>query len=100
MITFYDLMNNGAFSCDVAGEIDPECSFEWDSQDCAVTEEGYEEFRHVLELPATLLANGNIHLDTSSDPDGWLDREVCRFVNSLAGYCSDEEWNRWFSFSE
>ena len=94
--TLYDFLLNGSYSCEVAGEIDPQCSFEWDEGD-EITEEGYEEFKNVLECPAEMLSNGNISLDTSHDETGELDYEICRFVDSLAGYCPDDDWHRWFN---
>ena len=94
--TLYELLLNGSYSCELSGEVEPQCSFEWNIDD-RITDDGYEEFSHVLELPADVLANGNIYVDTSSDPSGGLDYEVCRFVDSLAGFCASSDWDRWFA---
>ena len=98
MITVHDLLEGGnAFSCEMAGDIDPECSFEW-SEDMHITDAGYREFSSIMELPVHIISNGNIIVDTSSDTSGELDEEVVRFVNSTAGFCSVSEYKEWFGY--
>ena len=98
MITVAELLENGEYSCTMAGELEPECDFDWDSETMSLTESGYDYFRDVMEAPAYLLENGNISVDTSSDPTGRLDEEVCEFVNSVAGYCDADLFDAWFDF--
>lgn len=98
MTTFGELLENGEFSCTLAGEKEPMCDFDWDGESMYITEAGYEYFQNVLDAPAEILPNGNISIDTSVDPTGRLDDEVCEFADSVAGYCDADLFDAWFGY--
>ena len=101
-MTLYELLQDGGnFSCELFGEFDSECSFEWDA-DMKITDEGYEEFKDIMELPVHVLSNGNIQVDTTCGkenfPEDYLDEEVNRFVVSVAGFIPADDYDRWFVY--
>ena len=96
MLTFRQLLENGSYFCEVVADIDMACSFDWDRDMMALNPAAIEEFASIMDLPAEILQNGNIFVDTSCDPSGRLDEEIDRFVSSVAGYCPESKWKAWF----
>ena len=60
-----------------------------------LTEEGEKEFNKILNAEIDKF-DDNAIVDTPNEERAELAK---RLFNSLAGYCSEENWNKWFSYS-
>ena len=72
---------------------DMEASFVWDSK-LSFTAECEAEYKSLLESEYEALPNGNIEIFTSNYD------EAERFFYSVAGYCSEKEYDRMFVWSD
>jgi len=66
----------------------------------ALTKEGKEYFKEVLDYEITINKAGNAIVDV--DKDDWEDRlqKAKEFFESCAGYCPEEDYNKWFTDEE
>lgn len=64
-----------------------------------LTDDGMKEFSDVLEYEAEMLTEGwlgtrmIVHINSNK-----MLKKAKRFFESAAGYCSEEEWERWFKY--
>lgn len=61
------------------------------------TPEGMKHFRKALDATVEVEYKDDSHRDTyvSDDEDG-INEEAWSLLTSLAGYCSESEFNKWF----
>lgn len=80
--------------CELFGAFDTQCTFIWDN--IKLTYEGEKYFKDILECEYKVLPNGNIELLVGDDPNLKLSKLVDEFVLSVAGFCSNSDYERWF----
>lgn len=95
MTTLRDLLNSGNYDCLLFGDFDIPCQFIWENVE--LLKDGQEHFKPILDLEAKVIRNGNIHVETKDDFE--LNRLLKEFVYGLAGYMSEEKWDRYFRFN-
>lgn len=89
-----DMITMGDIDIDVYDDYDERCGIAF----CGgylLTDEGKERFKHALDLKVTIQMNNYacavVHCDTGKDA-----RACKEFFYAIAGFCSDEDFNRWF----
>lgn len=67
-----------------------------------LTEAGREKFKDILDLDVRVNKSHSYALVLIDDKEncGYLHKMLTDFVWSLAGYCSDEDWNKWFYYPD
>lgn len=74
---------------------DDEEVHDWDEY---LTERGMKQFADVLDYPTEIIFGNAIVCVDDSDDKVWKTRlkRAKRFFESAAGYCSCEDYNKWF----
>ena len=92
MVTLNELLNEGhEFDCElITGSWETPYSFAWNETTRTTLEAG-EHFKKVLSSPV-LIRNGNLLL-TNEDI---TEEELTEFTSAGAGYCSSEDYAKWF----
>lgn len=76
--------------CDlIIGDCDMPATFVW-GDSLAITQEGYEQFKPIMEAPYKVLSNGNIEIFCKNYKIGE------KFTMAAAGYVSESLYNKWF----
>lgn len=67
-----------------------------------LTEAGREKFKDILDLDVRVNKSHSYALVLIDDKEncGYLHKMLVDFVWSLAGYCSDSDWNKWFYYPD
>lgn len=83
---------------DVANDVTDELWPAWCGE--TLTDEGRERFKEALELEAIIRpvwGYQGIYLLLDDDPDWEKHWNMAgELFESMCGYCTEEEWNRWF----
>lgn len=68
----------------------------------ALTEDGRKEFADILDLDVEIYEDYSEACVLLNDKENCkhLHKVLKRFVWSLAGYCADDDWNKWFYYPD
>lgn len=83
-----------SLECELFGAFECDATFVW--EDLELTEEGYQQFKPIMDCEIKVYENGNIEVLVGEDPEDKLSKMVNHFVLSTAGYCSVSNYDEWF----
>lgn len=83
-----------SLECELFGAFECDATFVW--EDLELTEEGYQNFKPIMDCEIKVHENGNIEVLVGDDPEDKLSKMVNHFVLSTAGYCSVSNYDEWF----
>lgn len=90
------LDSNKDIECDLAGNRDLQATFIW--EDIELTEEGYKKFKPIMDCEVDLAYedSGYVEVLVGDDPNDELTDMLDEFALSVAGYCSNSDYDKWF----
>ena len=98
MTTIKDLLKM-EISIDVCDDVTDDFMVGFDGP-ITLTEEGEKRFHSVLNLMVEFNRNCDVAIVLINHRKDWerLERKCVELFESLAGYCSADDWDKWFTF--